>query len=454
MFYILIPGRGSVMQRRNLDLLLTMVSVFILVACASVNPGTHPTISPVVEVTSRADVETPIKPSPPPIMTAESALPQRSLPQGLSCGEIAYLSNRTGIAEIWLLNLATGLEKQLTETVCDDVFVSGYFPEWEWFGVQEFTWSPAGQHIAYLTKCKGAAWAHLWVHDLTTGSTTLITDQADDNSYPSWSPSSNELVFTVVSGRPSVYITDIGNRSEPVVKLITNTLGVFPVWSPGGSYIAYRGPALGGPGAAGTRTYLSIVDSQWRHLAYDPPASENPHTEMRLEWLATPVDGGLVWSHRGQYLAVATVREAVPGWISLITIEDQIARWCSGSLVSLDSNPFGRDFYDPVFSPDDETLYFVSVPPGSEFGWRFGTIFSVSVQDMLHGHSSFDIPVAPVSPEEQLAGFPALSSDGKWLVYVIKADSGSDLWIQIINDTHRHLLINDGSLNTRPAWRP
>ena len=442
------------MKKRVLKMALVLVLIFSLSACT--DRPTHrvemeqptPTTSP---------TETPVWLPSQLTPTSIDEQPRWALPPNVFPGEIAYLSDRTGLAEIWLLDLVTGLEKQLTETLCGDTSVEGRVPEWYTPGVQGFTWSPDGQRIAYLVQCSYVDfWTQLHIYDFGMALTISITSQADDKSYPSWDPSGNQIVFSVIRQGDAVYITDIEGPDTLKTDPITRTLCAFPVWSPDGKHIAYRGPALGLPGSAGSRTYISIVDPEWNHLEYDPPfKSTLPDLpDTRSGWLAAPVDEGLTWSHSAQYLAVATVRAAVPGSLGLVDITGKIAHRRSGGLVQMDSNSFGRDFYNPVFSPDDETLYFVSVWPDTEYGVRFGTIYSVLVQDILLGSSSLDIPVTSVSPKDQLAGFPSLSPDGEWLIYAVKVGKATEVWLQAIDGTYRQRLVGDGFVNTRPAWRP
>ncbi len=442
------------MQRKLFKVILVLILISLLGACVT-EPLTHQTeVEQPTEMAS--STETPTKPFPQSTPVSTNDQPQSVFPPDMLLGEIAYLSNRTGLAEIWLLDLDTGSERQLTETNCSDAPIEGYVPEWYVPGVQGFTWALDGQHIAYLTKCFDAAWAQLYIYNLETASIISVTNRADSDSYPSWDPASNQLVFSVVTRRTEVYVADLEGGDKPEVELITRTLCAFPVWSPNGKHIAYRGPALGLPGSAGSRTYISIVDPEWNHLEYDPPFEPTvPNLpDVRSEWLAAPVNEGLAWSHNAQYLAVATAREAVPGSLGLVDITGQVAHRRSGGLVQMDSNSFGRDFYNPMFSPDDKTLYFVSVWPGTEYGVRFGTIYSVLVQDLLFGNSSLDIRVTPISPKDQLAGYPTLSSDGKWLIYTVKVGTTNELWIQTVDGAYRQQLIGDSFVNTQPAWRP
>jgi Tol biopolymer transport system component len=441
------------MWRRLLEVIVVLILISLPGACATAPPTSQIEIKQPTKIVPSTEI--PTKPFPRSTLAPTNNQPRWALPLGTLSGEIAYLSNRTGLAEIWLLDLVTGSERQLTETSCSDTPIEGYVPEWYVPGVQGFTWAPDGQRITYLVKCFDAAWAQLYVYDLETAFTISIMTRADSDSYPSWSPAGNRLLFSVIT-RGEVYIADLEGEGKPEVELITRTLCAFPVWSPNGKHIAYRGPSLGLPGAAGTRTYISVVDPEWNHLEYDPPSKPTVPDlpDVRSEWLSAPVNEGLAWSHDAQYLAVATVREAVPGSLGLVEIAGQVAHNRSGGLVQTDSNSFGRDFYNPVFSPDDRTLYFVSVWPDTDYGVRFGTVYSVLVQDLLIGSSSLDIQVTSVSPEDQLAGFPSLSPDGKWLIYAVKIEEANEIWIQAIDGAYRQRLVGDDFVNTRPVWRP
>ncbi len=424
------------------------VLIILLNACAPhISPahqpeGTQPVDTPVATETVRVG---PSLPTPLPTSTyARSWSPP--LPDGLP-REMAYLSNRTGLAEIWLLDLSTGQERRLTETDCGNPPTRGYSPEWYISGVQGFSWSPDGRKIAYLTMCSPQG-PQLHVYDLEINGATSITSRVDANSYPGWAPSSDRFVFSAPM-RGEVYIAEITEKDMVSVELITRTLCGFPTWSPNGRYIAYVGPEVGIPGT-GSRTYLSVVDPEWNHLTYDPPSRPTApgFPDTRGEWIASPSHNGLAWSNNSQYLAVTGVREYVPGGLALVEVTDQVAHKRSGlGPVS----PFGLDFYSPTFSPDDEILYFVSVRPDAEYGWPFGTIYSVSVRDLLNNPSPH---IQVVSPEDQLAGFPSLSPDGNWLVYAVKIGEAIEIWLQAVEGTYRQRLVGDGFVNTQPTWRP
>lgn len=375
-----------------------------------------------------------------------------SLPADLSGQEIVYLSNRTGLAEIWLLDLATGSERQLTTTDCSGALVGGYVPEWYQPGVDRFAWSPDGQKIAYLAMCTSVGHlAQLNIVNLGTGDVISITNKVSTYSYPSWNPSGNHLIFEwdkVTTCR--MYVADLGEEDSIKIKQITNDSwdGCFhcPKWSPDGKYVAYQGPYIG----VAWRTYVSIVDLEGNHMSYKPEYQDE-YQSRDASWIAEPGCDGIAWSHNGRHLAIACARGYVPGGLEIAEVEEQTATMHSG-LVTYDRESFGLDFYSPVFSPDDETLYFVSTWPDTKYGWPLGTIYSIQVHDLLLDNSSPDVQV--ISPESQLAGFPALSPDGKWLLYAVKTGEAIQVWLQAVDGTYRQCLIGDGFVNTRPAWRP
>jgi Tol biopolymer transport system component len=447
------------MKKEHIRVVLVFLSFFLLNACLTV-PSTRQskldqskeTIVPITTLSVRS--------SPPPTPVPTHSQPRLALPLGVSIEEMAYISNKSGMAEIWLLNLVTGTGKQLTETDCSNVaFTGGYVLEGYVPGVQYFIWAPDGLRIAYLATCTHITkQARLNVLDLETGSVIPITDRAGESSYPSWAPSGDRFIFTLPPDlmRRGMYVAGLNEQDEFEIEPIEGTAwedclaGCYnAVWSPGGRHIAYQGPYVGL--GTGSRTYVSIVDLDGNHVVYEPAV------DHRTPWIHEPSSGGLVWSNNGHYLAIATGLGRTGAHLVLAEVTDQAAIMAEAfglwqhfpdGLI-----PFGSSFRHPVFSPDDKTLYFVSLWPDNEdINVPFGTIYSVPVHDLLHDSSpSPDVRI--VSPEDQLTGYPSLSPDGEWLIYAVKVGEATEVWLQAVDGTRRQRLIADGFVNIQPAWR-
>jgi len=420
----------------------------ICIAVLSCRPTTDQLDETIVPATSLSTAS-PLPPSP----ESTSRSSHLSLPLSTSWQEIAYLSNRSGLAEIWLLDLTIGSERQLTMADCSEVSIERLGPEGYQPGVDRFAWSPDGRRIAYLTKCTSAGhMARLSVLDLETGVVVSTTNHVDRYSYPSWDPSGNYFIFNQdLVTTCDMYIATVSDSNRLEVELVTKGPwgGCFycPTWSPDGEFVAYRGPFVG----TTSRTYVSISDLKGNQVSYEPEP-ESEYGSRNTVWIATPDCAGLAWSSSGRYLAVASTRGDFPGILKLVEIEGQTATMHVGPSRYRPGKPFGPDFYNPVFSPDDETLYFVSTWPNTEYGWPLGTIYSIQVHDLLLDKPSPDVQT--ISSETQLAGLPALSPDGNWLLYVVREREVNEIWIQAIDGSYRQRLVGDSFANTRPAWRP
>jgi tricorn protease len=133
-------------------------------------------------------------------------------------GRIAFVSDRTGEEQIYVMPAKGGAAKQLTTgdfgftmqpvwspdgkslifadkflrlnlvdvaTGKTSVVVQGEYDDaWERWGIMDYVWSSDSRWIAY-TKQTGNMNEEIWLHDTKTGTATMVTD----NMYNSWSPS-------------------------------------------------------------------------------------------------------------------------------------------------------------------------------------------------------------------------------------------------------------------------
>jgi len=149
-------------------------------------------------------------------------------PTGGGAGMIAYVSERTGLPQIWLLDTLTGATQQLTRL--DE-------------GACQPDWSPGGDAIVFSSPCSGKrtrhAGASLFILDLKENALTQLTKSLEGDFDPAWSPAGDWIAYTsLLNGQLQLFKINIFDQS--VVKLSDGTYNEFdPTWSKGGGQIAF-----------------------------------------------------------------------------------------------------------------------------------------------------------------------------------------------------------------------
>ena len=136
---------------------------------------------------------------------------------------LAFDSNRSGNAEVWVLPLAGGPAVQVTDHPADE-FVKAWSPDGQWLTGHGFR---NGNRDIYVVRADGTGYQI--VHDATT-----------HERYPDWSPDGQSLVFeSALDDGSALFIVNRGDGttwSEPVFL----ARGRHARWSPNGSLIAFR----------------------------------------------------------------------------------------------------------------------------------------------------------------------------------------------------------------------
>jgi Tol biopolymer transport system component len=258
-------------------------------ATATVPPT--PTLPPVVEVTSTPE-NTPI-PAPTQI--------------GGGMGQIAFASSRSGIPQIYIMNIdMTGLSllTNMEEGACQPswspdgrqiVFISpcrvrGDFTESTYRDSSlyvmnadgtnpkplttvpgsdfEPAWSPDGKHIAFTSLRDGKKDIYLLTVD--NGAIvrlTTVNGEVQENSQPSWSPFGNQIVYVVK--RFNAYqiwvMNDAGEGNVQVARSGQRYSDFLPVWMPDGETIVFNQKDAG------------IVSRPWlMSIRYEDRESKDP----------------------------------------------------------------------------------------------------------------------------------------------------------------------------------
>lgn len=137
--------------------------------------------------------------------------------------EIAFVSNRDGDYEIYLLNLSSGEQRKLTDNDASDYSIS---------------WSPDGDQIAFSSNRDGNR--EIYVMSLSGGEPIRLTRDPADDMFPAWSPDGARIAF--ISDRDSkhgeIYVMDVDGTH--VHRLTRNDrYDEVPAWSPDGQRLAF-----------------------------------------------------------------------------------------------------------------------------------------------------------------------------------------------------------------------
>ena len=152
-------------------------------------------------------------------------------PKGGGVGQIAFVSDRAGLPQIFLVNIdGSGLVQltSLNEGACQ--------PEW----------SPDGASMAFISPCSGNnemyEGASIFVLTIESGNTNQISTLGSGDYDPAWSPDGSQLAFTSLqTGRPQIFIFDF--ETGEAQRLMNRTMvNYMPIWSPDGNQIVFVTP--------------------------------------------------------------------------------------------------------------------------------------------------------------------------------------------------------------------
>ena len=261
---VVLPTATDVVPVNTEELIPAVTMIPEATPTATVPPT--PTLPPVVEVTSTPD-NTPV------------AVPTQV---GGGTGQIAFASSRSGVPQIYLINLdLTGLTllTNRDEGACQPdwspdglqiVFISPcrargdfneniynnsslYVMNADGSGQKPLTvipgsdfdpaWSPDGKRIAFTSLRDGKK--DVFVLTVETGAIvrlTTVTGDVQENSQPSWSPFGNQIVYTVK--RVNTYqvwvMSDTGQGNVQIARSGQRYWDFLPIWMPDGETILFN----------------------------------------------------------------------------------------------------------------------------------------------------------------------------------------------------------------------
>ncbi|MGD0003296.1 MAG: protein kinase [Anaerolineaceae bacterium] len=157
-------------------------------------------------------------------------------PLGGGAGQIAFASTRSGIPQIWTMDITGQGLKQVTN-VQD--------------GACQPSWSPDGKKLVYVSPCKGKQDSYknagLFIINADgTGLTILPSHPAGDYD-PAWSPDGDRIAFTSLrQDIPHIFVYNL--KDHTTIRLSSqSTYDSHAAWSPDASKIAFETTRQGQP---------------------------------------------------------------------------------------------------------------------------------------------------------------------------------------------------------------
>jgi Tol biopolymer transport system component/serine/threonine protein kinase len=150
-------------------------------------------------------------------------------PYGGGSGQIAFASDVNGVVEIYVMNIdGTGLQQvtNLEEGACQP------------------NWSPDGQRLVFISPCDGNQEYYqdsaLYIINVDGSNMNPLSTTPGGDFDPDWSPDGNKIVFTSTrkGGRPQIYVMDLRTK-ETTILSDEYSRDWQPVWSPDGTKIAF-----------------------------------------------------------------------------------------------------------------------------------------------------------------------------------------------------------------------
>ena len=244
---------------------------------------------------------------------------QRAQAQGPGIGNlIAFVSDRDGNAEIYVMNVDGSNQTNLTNNSAHDGFPA---------------WSPDGTQIVFESNRDGNA--EVYLMNVDGSGLTRLTNNSTDDRWPSWSPDGTQIVFSRWhddGGQWEIYVMNTDGSGQTRLTNIFSEEAT-PVWSPDGAQIAFH----------------SNRDGQWEIYVMNPDGSGQTRLTNSPE-----IDAHPAWSPDSAQIAFYTY----PDLGSPSVVDIFVMNRDGSNIVQITDNP-GIDAH-PSWSPDGTQIVFYS----------------------------------------------------------------------------------------------
>lgn len=192
--------------------------------------------------------------------------------------KIAFVSNRNGNNEIYIVNPDGSNLKNITTNKASDTFPA---------------WSPNGKSIAFQSDRDGNP--EIYIMNSDGSNVEKITSNAIECNRPAWSPDGERIAYDVTQNG-GLYIHLMKADGSESVRLGE---GMSPTWSPDGKKIAFNRGQL-------PQIYIMDSDGENAELLSKPPSDVSEITQE--EWMTFVLPNlSPVWSPDGQKILFTRV---------------------------------------------------------------------------------------------------------------------------------------------------
>jgi dipeptidyl aminopeptidase/acylaminoacyl peptidase len=270
-------------------------------------------------------------------------------------------------------------------------------------GVYDFTWSPDGKNIAYISMQSGTS--DVWIIPSTGGTARRITSSAALKKQPRWSKDGKWIAFVTIQSGDAGDIF-VANVDDQIVTNLTESPADDrePAWSPDSRQIAFIS-------RTGNRTRAALIDRETK--------SAKTLVEAAVQQLAWSPDGKNIAYVANPLLTNDNRRENDD--IFLLPSEGGMPR-----LLTPGTTRF-RDVA-PTWAPDSRQIAYASDTSGHS---------NIKVVDIQTGAQKTFVAGTVDSLQ------PRWSPDGSDIAYVRNEDSRMNVWVSSVQGSGRNLKVSD-----------